>query len=71
MNFLCPELTQPIVLHRGCEMEKLYERIFNGKMKVFSFYFASKERTQQTYIFFVTLVGRHILNIFDVDEKAA
>ena len=71
MNFLHPELTQPTVLHRGCEMEKLHERIFNGKMKVFDFYFTSKKRTQQTYIFFVTLVGRNIINIFDVDEKSS
>ena len=71
MNFLHPELTQPTVLHRGCEMEKLHERIFNGKMKVFDFYFTSKKRTQQTYIFFVTLVGRNIINIFTWTKKAA
>lgn len=62
----------PLVLHYStlCEVRKdvgALAGIFNDKMTVLELYFASNEGSQQWH-FFVTLVGRHIISIFDLRE---
>lgn len=54
----------------GVRWKNYMKRIFNDKMKAFSF--TSLQRKEPSrHIFFVMSVGRYIINIFDMEEKAA